>query len=289
MVQDSRPHKGGSSSCATEAVLICTHKAYIKYSQGRVKSYHSLEHLQTLRYVLQSPGVSLSRCMPLHCMVVLGSDSPGYIWIQSAVQLMTVKRHSSTSPPIIMHETTAHCRVDFVCSAATGHQRSDGRGPRKSYLEVRRDKLSKQLPETSTEVLRNVRIYINGYLEDTTDIEMKRIVTIAGGQVMYVSFHPAPVSCCCNRLMRRLWRRHTASGATHILTSQQLSGAKTHKFLTTKSRGMTHVVRPEWVTESIKAGKRLSEREYAVIKAMNTCKITDTFGPESSSSRTASD
>lgn len=35
--------------------------------------------------------------------------------------------------------------------------------------------------------MRNVRIYINGYLEGTTDIEMKRIVTIAGGQIMYGS------------------------------------------------------------------------------------------------------
>ncbi|PIL37036.1 hypothetical protein GSI_00728 [Ganoderma sinense ZZ0214-1] len=151
-------------------------------------------------------------------------------------------------------------RSDFVCSAATGHQRGDGRGPRRSYLEVRRDKLSRQLPETSTEVLRNVRIYINGYLEGTTDIEMKRIVTIAGGQVM-----------------------HTASGATHILTSQQLSGAKIHKFLTAKSKGLVHVVRPEWVTDSIKAGRRLSEREYAIIRDMSTCKITDMFCPGSPS------
>lgn len=87
----------------------------------------------------------------------------------------------------------------------------------------------------------------------------------------------------------RWWSRHTASGATHILTSQQLSGAKTHKFLTTKSKGMVHVVRPEWVTDSIKAGKKLSEREYAVIKATNTSKITDTFGPGSSSGTTIHD
>ncbi|TBU32895.1 hypothetical protein BD311DRAFT_785510 [Dichomitus squalens] len=152
-----------------------------------------------------------------------------------------------------------YLRTDHICSAATGHQRSDGRGPRKSYMEVRRDKLAKQLPETSTEVLRNVRVYINGYLDNTTDIEMKRIVTLAGGQVM-----------------------HTASGATHILTSQQLSGAKTHKLLTTKSKGIVHVVRPEWVTDSIDAGKRLSEKDYAVIKVTNSLKITDMFGAGSS-------
>ena len=86
----------------------------------------------------------------------------------------------------IVHETTAHGATDHICSAATGHQRSDGRGPRKTYMDVRRDKLAKQLPETSSDTLRNVRVYINGYLEGTTDIEMKRIVTLAGGQVMCV-------------------------------------------------------------------------------------------------------
>ncbi|KAI9001444.1 hypothetical protein BD414DRAFT_474646 [Trametes punicea] len=149
-------------------------------------------------------------------------------------------------------------RSDHICSAATGHQRGEGRGPNKSYWEARTKKLADQLPEKPTEgqqVLRNVKVYINGYLEDTTDIEMKRIVTLAGGQVL-----------------------HTASGATHILTSQQLNGAKTQKLLTTKSRNIVHVVRPEWVTDSISAGKRLSERDYSVIKMTNVLKITDMFG-----------
>ena len=35
-------------------------------------------------------------------------------------------------------------------------------------------------------VLKGVRVYINGYLRNTTDIEMKRIVALAGGQVLYV-------------------------------------------------------------------------------------------------------
>ncbi|KAI0832300.1 hypothetical protein BC628DRAFT_1414614 [Trametes gibbosa] len=153
-------------------------------------------------------------------------------------------------------------RSDHISSAATGHQRSEGRGPHKSYLEVRAKKLAEQLPEKPTEgaqALRSVRIYINGYLENTTDIEMKRIVTLAGGQVL-----------------------RTASGATHILTSQQLSGAKTQKLLTSKSKNIVHVVRPEWVTDSIDAGKRLSERDYAVIKTTNIHKITDMFGAGSS-------
>lgn len=33
-------------------------------------------------------------------------------------------------------------------------------------------------------VLENVRVYINGFLRDTTDIEMKRDVTLAGGVIL---------------------------------------------------------------------------------------------------------
>ena len=42
-------------------------------------------------------------------------------------------------------------------------------------------------PKTEKLVMRGVRVYINGYLRDTTDIEMKRTVTLAGGQVLFVS------------------------------------------------------------------------------------------------------
>lgn len=38
----------------------------------------------------------------------------------------------------------------------------------------------------NTNVLRNVKAYIDGFLENTTDIEMKRIITEAGGEVLYV-------------------------------------------------------------------------------------------------------
>ncbi|CCL99427.1 uncharacterized protein FIBRA_01445 [Fibroporia radiculosa] len=155
----------------------------------------------------------------------------------------------------ITHSDIYH-RSDYVTSAATGHQRSDRRVNQKSYWEARTEKLAQQLPPTPSDatVLCNVRVYINGYLEDTTDIEMKRIVTLAGGQVM-----------------------HTASGATHILTSQQLSASKTQKLLTTRSKIKVHVVKPEWITDSISAGKRLPERKYAVIKDTTTTSLAETF------------
>ncbi|OSX60183.1 hypothetical protein POSPLADRAFT_1058358 [Postia placenta MAD-698-R-SB12] len=149
-------------------------------------------------------------------------------------------------------------RSDHISSAATGHQRSDRRVNQKSYWESRSEKLAQQLPEKPSgrdaKVLSNVLVYINGYLDGTTDTEMKRIVTLAGGQIL-----------------------HTASGATHILTSQQLSGAKTQKLLTTRSKSKVHVVKPEWVTDSIGAGKRLSERGYSVINDTTTRNIADMF------------
>lgn len=70
---------------------------------------------------------------------------------------------------------------------ASGHQRSDGRANQSQYLKTRAKKLEEQLPDQSSEspgVLGGVRIYINGYLDGTTDIEMKRIVALAGGDIL---------------------------------------------------------------------------------------------------------
>ncbi|KZT19275.1 hypothetical protein NEOLEDRAFT_1159150 [Neolentinus lepideus HHB14362 ss-1] len=145
----------------------------------------------------------------------------------------------------------------YITSAATGHQRGEGRGNRGQYLQDRTKKLEEQNAPTGTAACKpmtNVRIYIDGYLAHTTDIEMKRIVVEAGGRAM-----------------------QTASGCTHILTSQQLSGSKTHKHLTTKARNKVHVVRPEWVTDSIKAGKRLPERTYSVVKDHAQRSLVDMF------------
>ncbi|KAI0071082.1 hypothetical protein K474DRAFT_1669400 [Panus rudis PR-1116 ss-1] len=158
-----------------------------------------------------------------------------------------------------------YSRSDYVTSAATGHQRGEGHGPRKPYEDSRRAKLKAQLPEkadnsdTQTGLFFNIKIYIDGYLANTTDIEMKRVVTLAGGQVLY-----------------------SPSGATHILTSQQLSGSKTHKLLTTKSKTKPHVVRPEWVTDSIEAGKRLPERLYSVVKDKTVSDLATMFATQGS-------
>jgi len=81
---------------------------------------------------------------------------------------------------------------DTVVSAATGHQRGErrGRGDGKQYFEDRNKKLHLQRnqEQSSSGVLRSVRVYIGGYLSGTTDIEMKRIISLAGGTTLYVTW-----------------------------------------------------------------------------------------------------
>ncbi|KAJ7276544.1 hypothetical protein B0H12DRAFT_1085889 [Mycena haematopus] len=142
----------------------------------------------------------------------------------------------------------------YCFSTSTGHQVSEGSGNRRSYLERSAQKIgvqraaAKETGPQQSQVLVNVKCYISGYLENTTDMEMKRIIISAGGKVL-----------------------SGASQATHIITSQHMSGSKTHHILNAKSKSrVPHVVKPEWVTDSIEAGRRRSEREYSVIKDSST-------------------
>lgn len=75
---------------------------------------------------------------------------------------------------------------EHVDSCVTGHQRSDFQRPT-DFLKSRSKKIEDQLQDKGWDahgVLRDVKIYVGGYLTGTTDIEMKRIVTRAGGRVM---------------------------------------------------------------------------------------------------------
>jgi hypothetical protein len=81
--------------------------------------------------------------------------------------------------------------VDRVISLTTGHQKPEGRNQRREYVRNRNRKFKDQREEVVLGTLKNTRIYINGYLRDTTDIEMKRIITEAGGQALFVGGHVA--------------------------------------------------------------------------------------------------
>ncbi|KAI9574689.1 hypothetical protein HD554DRAFT_2201659 [Boletus coccyginus] len=172
----------------------------------------------------------------------------------------TITKHllntlSDGSNPIT--QSNIYERSDTVVSATTGHQRGEGRTPygvsAKAYFEHRSKKLTLQRRDESPGgVLSNVRVHIDGYLSGTTDIEMRRIIAQAGGTTVLVP-----------------------SGATHIVTSRQLNGSKTHRILTKRSRNPAHVVRPEWVTDSIAAGRRLQESHYTLIGSSSTRHLVD--------------
>ncbi|KAK7060500.1 hypothetical protein VNI00_001265 [Paramarasmius palmivorus] len=182
----------------------------------------------------------------------LSDDAPPSNSTLTKLVLKTLKDESNP----IAHSDIG-LRSDHVVSMAGGHQHSEGKSRHREYFEDRNRKLEVQgsassSSSESTSVLRNVRAYIDGFLDNTTDIEMKRIVREAGGQILA-----------------------TAAGATHILTSQPLSGSKTHKILTKKSKIHVHVVRPQWVFDSIKAGKRRPERDYSIINDNTTKKLRE--------------
>ncbi|KAF9569342.1 hypothetical protein CPC08DRAFT_623490, partial [Agrocybe pediades] len=162
-----------------------------------------------------------------------------------------LKNLSDPSNPIT--HSDIYKRTDHIVSCATGHQRSEGRADRSSYMAERTHKLraqrddSKGSSSNGKDVLKDVYVYIDGYLESTTDIEMKRLVAQAGGQVVF-----------------------SESRCTHIVTSRPLSGSKTERLLARKSRKIIHVVKPEWILDSIAIGRRRPERSYSILKASNS-------------------
>ena len=95
-----------------------------------------------------------------------------------------------------MHPPLLNLRVspDVVVSMAGGHQHSENGGRHRTYFEERNRKLAEQAEVTASsstdgkKMFKGVRVYIDGFMAGTTDIEMKRIVTLAGGQVMCVLF-----------------------------------------------------------------------------------------------------
>ncbi|KAG9317444.1 hypothetical protein JVU11DRAFT_1644 [Chiua virens] len=198
------------------------------------------------KYLLFLVHFSILHAGRLSAPLVAGERKPS----SSKITKHLLSTLSDSSNPIT--HSNIYERSDTIVSATTGHQRGEGRTPHgvsaKVYFGDRSSKLSLQRREKSLQgVLNNVRVYIDGYLSGTTDIEMKRIIAGAGGTTLL-----AP------------------NGATHIVTSRQLSGSKTNRILTTKSRELAHIVKPEWVTDSIVAGRRLQESHYALIKSCST-------------------
>uniref|UniRef100_A0A8C2C7N3 DNA repair protein REV1 n=1 Tax=Cyprinus carpio TaxID=7962 RepID=A0A8C2C7N3_CYPCA len=115
----------------------------------------------------------------------------------------------------------------------------------------------KQKDGTSSCIFNGVAIYVNGYTDPSAD-ELRRLMMLHGGQ-----FH----------------LYYTHSRTTHIIATnlpnrkiQELKGEK--------------VVRPEWITDSIKAGRQLSYVQYQLYakqKSLNFTSICARGKPDLSS------
>jgi len=92
----------------------------------------------------------------------------------------------------ITHSNVAD-RTEHYVTFSTGHQVAEGRINQGSYMASREDKLRVQhdeIPKSRYEgnnnnILKGTRIYVNGYLESTTDLEVKKIIIQLGGQLVY--------------------------------------------------------------------------------------------------------
>uniref|UniRef100_A0A8C1L292 DNA repair protein REV1 n=1 Tax=Cyprinus carpio TaxID=7962 RepID=A0A8C1L292_CYPCA len=143
----------------------------------------------------------------------------------------------------------------------------DGWGGRGGYMAAKISKLEEQFQKdaprekqkdgTSSCIFNGVAIYVNGYTDPSAD-ELRRLMMLHGGQ-----FH----------------LYYTHSRTTHIIATnlpnrkiQELKGEK--------------VVRPEWITDSIKAGRQLSYVQYQLYakqKSLNFTSICARGKPDLSS------
>ncbi|KAF9534182.1 BRCT domain-containing protein [Crepidotus variabilis] len=180
----------------------------------------------------------------------LRSSLPSSVEVEDvAIQLL--KTLSNPKNPIT-HSDIAD-RTQHYVAFSRGHQEAEERidhtkymAHREAKLKVQRDNI-KSSESSNNQVLSGVKAYINGYLESTTDIEMKRVVTEGGGQII----------------------GYPSSQCTHIITSRCLSGSKTHKMLTMKP-SKVKVVKPDWVFDSLAKGKRQPERSYSLLRSRST-------------------
>ncbi|EGG01442.1 uncharacterized protein MELLADRAFT_73003 [Melampsora larici-populina 98AG31] len=226
------------------------------------------------KFVIRSkPGTELStkkpidqfkkqytRPVPVHRKKSsISSRLPEVGFISSSVSKINRQIDSSLKDPSnpITHND-GYKRAQHVVSSSTGHQQSNGSSASSSskWQEVRNKKLQEQAKSADTKVLKNVIAYINGYTgHKITNQQLINMIVSAGGQV----------------------RRMQSGTCTHVITSMELSGSKTQKELMRKKSGVP-VVRPEWVIESVRLGKRQAEWKFSVSEHDTQKKITSVFG-----------
>lgn len=189
----------------------------------------------------------------------LSTKVPQVGFISSSISKINRQIDSSLKHPSnpITHND-GYKRAQHVVSSSTGHQQSNGTSASSSskWQEVRNKKLQEQAKSADNKILKNVIAYINGYTgSQVTNQQLITMILSAGGQV----------------------RRMQSGTCTHIITSMALSGSKTQKEFMRKKSGVP-VVKPEWVIDSLRLGKRQAEWKYSVSEHDTQKKISSVFG-----------
>ncbi|KAH9820839.1 BRCT domain-containing protein [Melampsora americana] len=189
----------------------------------------------------------------------ISSNLPQVGFISSSVSKINRKIDSTLKDPSnpITHND-GYKRAQHIVSSSTGHQQSNGSSASSSskWQEIRNKKLQEQAQRADSKILKNVIAYINGYTgHQVTNQQLISMITSAGGEV----------------------RRMQSGRCTHIITSMELSGSKTQKEVMRKKSGIP-IVKPEWVIDSLRLGKRQAEWKYSVSEHDTQKKISLVFG-----------
>ncbi|KAJ3171754.1 hypothetical protein HDU87_008296 [Geranomyces variabilis] len=133
--------------------------------------------------------------------------------------------------PIRAFDTT------FYTHSGCGHQVYSG-VRQANYIQVRRQKLAKQGPEPVSDLLKGVKVYINGYM-GMDDLELRHLVVQHGGKIAMGLALRTVTHLVCTSLCEK---------KKHALLNGKIASVK--------------VVRKEWILDSIQQSKKLPENSY---------------------------
>ncbi|KAI8825940.1 BRCT domain-containing protein [Fimicolochytrium jonesii] len=138
-------------------------------------------------------------------------------------------------------------KTQHYTNPARGHQDGSGgdREKARSYMAARKAKLHAQGPEAVSGMFKGCCFYVNGYQNGVSDLDLRALIQRHGGTLSITLG------------MRTV---------THMVCTA-LAGGKTQKLLAGRKPTTLRIVRPEWVLDSVKEGRRLPERGYGVIGA----------------------
>ncbi|KAJ3186595.1 hypothetical protein HDU85_007415 [Gaertneriomyces sp. JEL0708] len=133
--------------------------------------------------------------------------------------------------------------VQYV-NPSNGHQKANASSSAKTYWEHRHSKLALQAAAKSSKILQGIKIYVNGLVGVMDDLEFRKLVQSNGGEISM-------------QLSQRT--------VSHMICTS-LCGKKSEKAFMARTSALK-VVRPEWVIDSVKNGKRLPESGYKVLSS----------------------